>query len=409
MTDGVPPRQESYVGPTALLTIAQIALSWAIFASPVLALQALDDLGLPAVWIGFQPPLMFGAALATSMLVSPLTASVNAMRMTQVLLLVSAAGAAMVGSGSLLLAALGSMLIGAGLGPATAASSHILSKVTPQRLQPAVFSIKQSGVTAGGAVAGLAGPFIMGLWDWRAALFAVAIACLATALLLQPFVPRYDRYADRSVGRRIAFIGPLRTLLTTPTLRWMSYGVIAMLVTQYGLITFLTLYLQEDIGLSVAVAGSVFAAAQAAGGVGRVAFGFVASHLAPPLIVLGGLAACAAASAVATASFTPDWPLAAIYGVCIVFGACALGWNGVFIAETSRLSPPGEVGRIIGAISAIVFAASIGGPVMFTGVLAIATYGTAYLGTAGFSAAAIFAFQGIRTAERRLATRSSRP
>ncbi|CAN0332697.1 unnamed protein product, partial [Discosporangium mesarthrocarpum] len=393
MTDRETARPESYAGPTVLLTIAQVALSWAVFASPVLALQALDDLGLPSVWIGLQPPLMFGTALVTSMLVSPLTASVNAMRLTQVLLLVSAVGAALIGSGSLILAAIGSALVGAGLGPATAASSHILSKVTPQRLQPAIFSIKQSGVTAGGAIAGLAGPFIMGLWDWQAALFAVAIACAATAVLLHPFRRRYDRYADPNAGRRTEFIGPLRTLLTTPTLRWMSCGVIAMLVTQYGLITFLTIYLQEGIGLSVIVAGSVFAAAQAAGGVGRVAFGFVASHLAPPLIVLGGLAGCAAASAVATALFTPDWPLAAIYGVCVVFGACALGWNGVFIAETSRLSPPGEVGRIIGAISAIVFAASIGGPVLFTGVLAIATYGTAYLGTAGFSAAAIFAFQ----------------
>lgn len=186
MTDRETARPESYVGPTVLLTIAQVALSWAVFASPVLALQALDDLGLPSVWIGLQPPLMFGTALVTSMLVSPLTASVNAMRLTQVLLLVSAVGAAMIGSGSLILAAIGSALVGAGLGPATAASSHILSKVTPQRLQPAIFSIKQSGVTAGGAIAGLAGPFIMGLWDWQAALFAVAIACAATAVLCIP-------------------------------------------------------------------------------------------------------------------------------------------------------------------------------------------------------------------------------
>ena len=390
-----------YIGPTILLSITQMSLSWAVFASPVLARQALPSLGLSPEWIGLQATLMFSAAMATSMLVSPLTASFNSMRLSQILLLVSAAGAALIGSGSLPLAILGSLVVGAALGPGTAASSHILSKVTPLRLQPTIFSIKQSGVTLGGAIAGLAGPLIMGIWHWHGALFAVAAACVATALLLQPFVRRYDRYADPAAGRRTEFIGPVRAILVTPTLRWMAFGVITMIVTQYGLITFLTLYLQADIGLSVVVAGSVYAAAQAAGGIGRVFFGFVAGRFLPPLLVLAGLAALSAAAAVTTTLFTPDWPLAAIYGVSVIFGACALGWNGVFIAETARLSPPGDVGRIIGAISAIVFAATIVGPGLFTAVLAVATYSVAYLGTAAFSAAAIVSFLNIRKAERR--------
>jgi predicted MFS family arabinose efflux permease len=240
----------------------------------------------------------------------------------------------------------------------------------------------------------------MTVWSWQGALFVVALFCAGAAALLQLFVRRYDRYADPSAGRRTEFIGPLRTIFTTPTLRWMACGVLTMIVTQYGLITFLTLYLQEDIGLSVVAAGSVFAAAQAAGGVGRVVFGFVAGRLLPPLIVLAGLALLASATAVATSSFTPDWPLTAIYAVCILFGASALGWNGVFIAETARLSPPGEVGRIVGAISAMVFAASIGGPGLFTAVLAVAAYATAYVGTAAFSGVAIYSFLRIRKAER---------
>jgi predicted MFS family arabinose efflux permease len=393
----------AYIGPTILLTITQFTLSWAVFASPVLARQALPDLGLAPEWIGLQPTLMFTAALLTSMLVSPLTASVNSMRLSQLLLLTSAAGAAMLASGSLALAVLGSVLVGAGLGPGTAASSHILSKVTPQRLQPTIFSIKQSGVTIGGAIAGLAGPAIMTVWNWQVALFVVALACVATALLLQPFAARYDRYADPKAGRRTEFIGPIRTIVATPTLRWMAFGVVTMIVPQYGLITFLTLYLQADIGLGVVVAGSVYAAAQAAGGVGRVLFGFIAGRWIPPLLVLAGLGGLATVSVLAATLFTPGWPLAAIYAVCIVFGASALGWNGVFIAETARLSPPGDVGRIIGAISAIVFGASIGGPVLFTAVLAVATYSVAYFGTAAFSTLAIFSFLNIRKAERRAA------
>jgi hypothetical protein len=47
--------------------------------------------------------------------------------------------------------ALGALLVGLGYGPITPAGSDLLKRVTPARLQPVEFSVKQAAVPAAGA------------------------------------------------------------------------------------------------------------------------------------------------------------------------------------------------------------------------------------------------------------------
>ena len=56
-----------YIGPTVLLTLIQAMISWAVFAPPVLAKQALTEMGLDPAWIGLQPTILFTAAMFSSM------------------------------------------------------------------------------------------------------------------------------------------------------------------------------------------------------------------------------------------------------------------------------------------------------------------------------------------------------
>ncbi len=163
-------------------------------------------------------------------------------------------------------------LIGAALGPTTPASSHILSRVTPRAVQPLVFSIKQTGVPLGGVLAGFVGPPLTLMWDWHVAIMVVAAACLATAVLTEIWVRGYARYADRKIQLRLELIGPIRLLLKSPVLRWMIAGCVPLVIAQYALTTFIVLYLQEDIGLSVITAGAILAVAQAGGGFPVVSF-----------------------------------------------------------------------------------------------------------------------------------------
>ncbi len=386
------PNRAAYIGPTILLTIIQAMISWAVFAPPVLAKQALTEMGLDPAWIGMQPTILFTAATFSSMMAAGLSTRFNPMRTSQVMVLLCALGCACIATGNLAFVALGSAFIGAGLGPATPASSHILSRTTPRHLQPLVFSIKQTGVPVGGALAGFIAPPLMLLWDWQTAMLIIAASCLVTALFCEIWSRNYAQYADPSIGIKLELIGPVRLVLRSPVLRWMLAGCVPLVIAQYALTTFIVLYLQEDIGLSVVTAGAILAVAQASGGTGRIVFGAIASRYLGPLSMLLMLALLAALAAFLTASITASWPLAIIYCVGVVFGAGAAGWNGVYLAEAARRAPGGEVSRTTGAIGFIIFSAVVVGPAVFGAIVASVSFKVAYIGVSLLVLTSVFSF-----------------
>jgi predicted MFS family arabinose efflux permease len=339
-----------------------------------------------------QPTILFTAATFSSMMSAGLVARYNPMRASQIMVLLCAAGSICIATGNLWLVAIGSVLIGAALGPTTPASSHILSRVTPRHLQPLVFSIKQTGVPLGGVLAGFVGPPLTIMWDWHVAIMVVAGACLATAVITEIWIRGYARFADPAIQLRLELIGPLRLLLKSPILRWMLAGCVPLVIAQYALTTFIVLYLQEDIGLSVITAGAILAVAQASGGTGRIIFGAIASRWTTPLVTLLMLAMLASAAAFLTASLTSSWPLALIYGVGVLFGAGAAGWNGVYLAEAARRAPGGEVSRTTGAIGFIIFGAVVIGPAVFGAIVATVSYEVAYAGIGVLALTSVFSF-----------------
>ncbi|MBN43659.1 MAG: MFS transporter [Alphaproteobacteria bacterium] len=381
-----------YIGPTVLLTLIQAMISWAVFAPPVLAKQALTEMGLDPAWIGLQPTILFTAAMFSSMMCAGLSTRFNPMRASQMMVLLCAVGSACIATGSLGLVALGSALIGAGLGPATPASSHILSKTTPRHLQPLVFSIKQTGVPIGGAMAGFLAPPLMLFWDWQTAMLVVAMACLVTVIVTEIWSSGYQQYADPTIRVKLELIGPVRLVLNSPILRWLLAGCVPLVIAQYALTTFIVLYLQEDIGLSVLTAGAVLAIAQASGGIGRIIFGAIASRWFSPTLMLLLLAVLASAAAFLTASLTSSWPLSLIYGVGVIFGAGAAGWNGVYLAEAARRAPGGEVSRTTGAVGFIIFGAIVLGPAIFGGIVASVSFEVAYAGIGLLVLTSVFSF-----------------
>src|SRR3546814_1850894 len=71
-------------------------------------------------------------------------------------------------------------------------------------------------------------------------------------------------------------------------------------------------------------------------------------------LILNGL--LAAVAAVVTALITVDWPWLWIAVLVAVFGFCAVGWNGVFIAVIARQAPRQSIGLATGATLSITFA-----------------------------------------------------
>jgi MFS family permease len=92
-------------------------------------------------------------------------------------------------------------------------------------------------------------------------------------------------------------------------------------------------------------------------------------------MTLALLGVVSAACAGLTALFSAAWPVAAIAAVAVLYGASAVGWNGVFLAEVARCAPAGQVGTATGGTQFFTFGGAMVGPPVFTALVsATGTY-----------------------------------
>jgi predicted MFS family arabinose efflux permease len=121
-----------------------------------------------------------------------------------------------------------SAIIDGGGAVSTPTSSQLLYRVSPPRLAPLVFSIKQTAVPAGLLICGFLGPAMAGALGWRGAVLATATACVALAVMLQPLRTRFDD--DRVPSRRFRmsdFRLTIASVLNSPDLRGLSFACFA--------------------------------------------------------------------------------------------------------------------------------------------------------------------------------------
>jgi hypothetical protein len=60
------------------------------------------------------------------------------------------------------------------------------------------------------------------------------------------------------------------------------------------------------------------------------------------------------------------WPIGLVLLLAVVYGATAIGWNGVQISEVARRAPPGTAGSVTGASGFLTFSGVMTGPILFS-------------------------------------------
>jgi MFS family permease len=369
------------VWPLIVTTAIQALASMAIFAPPVLAPAAHDEVGFPASWVGLVTALTFGSATFGALFSGGVIARVGALRMSQLSLLACGAGISLISIGNAWTVVLGAVVMGLGYGPVTPSSSSILADRTPERIRNLVFSLKQTGVPIGGALAGAIVPLLILALGWRAGALIAGLSCAAMALAIQPYRRSVDLapHAARP-SRPASVLEPLRLVLGDPRLREMGFASAAFSGSQACLSTFLVVYLTQRVGFTLQGAGAALATAMTAGIIGRIAWGLIADRGGKPRTMLGLIGVGMSLAAVLTATFTSMWPLAAIFAVSFVYGITATGWNGIYLSEVARIAPPGKAAAATGASLAMTYAGVVVLPMLFWAVVGIGdSYAVAYV------------------------------
>ena len=285
-----------------------------------------------------------------------------------------------------------SIIIGLNNGAANPAGSEVLQRFTPAAHRNFVFSIKQAGVPLGGVVAGLTIPPLVNALGWRMALVVAAAGSICAVALTLPFRSRIDPPREQRVGARpISFrlsdiIMPLRSLSRAPTLWRISWVGCLLAIAQACWVTFGVTYLVVVLGLSLSVAGLVFAVMQATSVAGRMTLGWLADHAVASTTTLAIAAIGSALSTMAFGLARPDWPIWAFVLLAAVAGFSVSGWNGVQIAEVARRSPPELIGECAAGSVILVFMSNMLGPVGFAAFVALTgRYDLAFLLAGAFS------------------------
>ena len=291
----------------------------------------------------------------------------------------------------------GCMLISIGSTSATPASSQILARHSPPSVAPLVFSVKQSGVPAGIAIAGgLVVPFAESI-GWQGASLAVGLLCALIAVGLEPCRKGFD--ADRRPGQKLA-LGDLRAtvymVLHDPALRIMALAAFAFVGLQSIFTNYTVVYLYEEVGYSAVEAGAILSIGTLVAVPARVLWGVVASTLVPSRPLLGALAVVMSLGAAAMGAFTPEWSRFWVIAVCVVVSATGLSWHGVLLSEVARLAPDGEVARVTGGVLVFGTIGQIVYPLLFGAAYAPLGYHAAYIAIALPAVGLAWAFFGGR-------------
>ena len=346
----------------------------------VIAPAIIADLRIAPAWIGVYFGVTALASLVVQLGCGSFIVRYGALRMSQVALVLVAAGTALATLGTPLALVLSAVIAGGGGAVSTPASSHLLARCSSLRYLPLVFSIKQTAVPAGLLVAGVFAPQLTEWLGWRATMMICAAACAVFALVLQPLRNIFD--TDRVPTRTFRlsdFRATLTSVLATPGLRALSFACLAFNGLQATVTAYFVIYL-TTIGYTPVAAGFVFSVAVAVAVPGRILWGWLGSSHVSPRLMMAGLALGMAGSVALLALCSAGWPTLLIGLIACVLSATALSWHGILLAEAARAAPEDMRGSVTGGVLSFGQVGALALPLMYSGLLDVTgSYGIGFI------------------------------
>ncbi len=374
--------------PLGVTLAIQSMVTLALITVPVMAPQVAESLRVSPALVGAYVSATYVGAMIASLMGGVAVTRWGAIRVSQWGLLLSALGLSLCALGWIPAMALGALLVGLGYGPVTPASSHLLARTTAPHQISLVFSIKQTGVPVGYMLAGAIVPSLLLVAGWQSSLAIIAAVCVACAVASQPLRGPFDDDRDPTQNVRLSsLMQPIRLVLSHRSLATMAACSFLFCMVQMSLVSYLVTFLHTELAYTLVAAGLVLSVSQVGGVTGRILWGFVADRWLGAFRTLVLLAALMAVCGLGTAMFTAQTPRVMVMAVLVVFGASAIGWNGVYLAEVARRAPAGKASMATGGTLAFTFMGGLVGPSVFGGLSSLfETYRSGYLATMAMAA-----------------------
>nr|WP_263327265.1 MFS transporter [Neobacillus sp. Marseille-Q6967] len=206
--------------------------------------------------------------------------------------------------------------------------------------------IKQMGVTAGAALAGLILLPLAAEYGWRPVLLAACILLLASGCVSY-FVYRDAPEQENSTNPLgfVAFYKSMFTMLKNKALMLVSFSAMGLNGSQMCLNTYLVIFAYERLGYSLFLSGILLVISEVSGSLGRIAWGMISDFWfnGNRVVILLTITVLTALSSI-TLALIPEVTFWTMVPIVVVFGFCVSGFNGIWMNLASELVPREQAG-----------------------------------------------------------------
>ncbi|MCM3671024.1 MFS transporter [Mesobacillus maritimus] len=216
----------------------------------------------------------------------------------------------------------------------------------PLNQRGTAMGIKQTGVTAGSALAGLILLPLGAVYGWRIVLLGACILLLISGMVSYMLYrdPPGQMKSNNPTGL-VSFYKSMFNMLKNKSLMLVSFSAMGLNGSQMCLNTYLVLFVYEKFGISLVLSGILFVISEVSGTLGRIAWGMISDFLFKGnriviLLIITVLTAFSSLT-VALMSSATFWLLVPIF---IVFGFSVSGFNGIWMNLASEIVPPQQAG-----------------------------------------------------------------
>ena len=363
-----------------------------------------EDLGLNLAQLGL---LGSGTALgagATALLGGWLADVVGVRRLLTITLVVAAAAVILFSQmQSLAQGFLAAVLMGIAFSATfPSCAKAIMGWVRPRTRAVALGSIEAS-IPVGGIVAALFLTFLAVTFSWRtAAIISALMIAVSAAVFFSLYRNIPVEYVEREQsGRsrgRVNLVARNRDIWLTALYSVAFSGVVRVIIS------YLILFLRDELDMSAGVAAAMLAVALAGSAVGRVCWGLVSDLLlGGRRVVLLALTGTLSGISLALLSWLPsDASLATVSVLVFFVGAVCMGFSGLYTVLMAELAGPALTGTALGLGGMIGLLGSFAVPPLFGLVVdRTSSYDTGWLMMVGVAAVGTLFLAFMRPEARR--------
>ena len=336
----------------AIVTFLQVGISLLQATPAALGPLLTHDLGLSRAELGLLSSAIWGGMLLGSLPAGLLVDRYGERVIVTAGVLAMAAFVSWAASASSFSLIFGLFLLSAvGASTASPGGTRAIAASFPRHRLGVALGIRQTGVMAGGLLASLLLPPIALGFGWPAAFRLGAAICLVAAAAFGLLYREPPLRQQAGSGFRLRSLLGNRAFLATTAYGFVFMGALG------ATISYLSLYLHEQVGMSVVAAAQILAVTQLGGLCGRLGWGILSDRSgrrAPAMLAAGLLAVACSAAMVGTGRGTP-LPLLAV--LAFGLGVSALGWNALSITAVSEAVPLRAAATALGANLTVTFSA----------------------------------------------------